>query len=142
MQRAIVESEIIFLSGWNQQFFEVAVITIVIALGNIDRYRFGQAFQWFEELRPPLVIMVAVSYKVTRVDNEIDVLFCYLFNYFTMSFGVSATVTINDESYFVSVGRNCAKTVEITFAFRVNNAVEIRPARLQILKPGFMNENG
>jgi hypothetical protein len=113
----------------------------VVAFGDINRNGFRQAFQWLKKLRPPLVIVIAVGYKVTHINDEINILFYYLLNYFAMYFGVGSTIAVNGETHLVGIGGNRSKAVKLAFAIGVNDAVEVELAGLQILKPGFMNES-
>jgi len=106
MDRPIVEAETILLARRDKQLLIIAVVTLVVAFYNVHRDFFSQTLDHVEMLGSPLLVVVAVCYKVTEVHHEINLLFYDLLDEFSVGFRVGPTVTIDHKPHAVACLRN------------------------------------
>ena len=113
----------------------------MVTLDGVYWNRLGQSLQGLKKLLLPLRVNTSICYEVAANYHKIDLLLNYLLNYLTMPVRVSATITVDSESYLVSVGCGCTKCVGSTLGVRAGNAVIIDLSGPQIFKPGLIDKN-
>jgi hypothetical protein len=139
MEWAVVDGEVIFPAGRDEQLLVGAVTPFVVAFDGVNRHPLHQALQRLEELRTPQPVISPAGGQVAVVDDEVHLMLHHLLDQRAMHLGLCSTVAVDDETHLVGLGRGRVKLEGSAAHIGSCDPIAVDSARLETLDPQLVN---